>query len=66
MDESEGHKEEMLKMIMEKNEKIKEMEAKLYKLVKVKEHSVQMVVIRLEGVPLIGISTTTTTIVYIP
>jgi hypothetical protein len=61
MDESEGHKEEMLKLIMEKNAKIKEMESYLDKLVKGKEKSVKMVVIPLEAVPLIGFSTTATT-----
>jgi hypothetical protein len=36
MDESEGHKEEMINMIMEKNAQIKEMEVELDKLVKEK------------------------------
>jgi hypothetical protein len=37
MDESEGHKEEMINMIMEQNAQIKEMEVELDKLVKEKE-----------------------------
>ena len=37
MVESEGHKEEMLKLIMEHNAKIKDMEVELDKLVKDKE-----------------------------
>jgi hypothetical protein len=60
MAESEGHKEEMLKLIMEQNAQIKEMEAELDKLVKEKEQSVPMIVIPLEVVPLTGVSTTST------
>jgi hypothetical protein len=59
--ETEGQKEEMLRLIMEKNAQIKEMEAELEKLVKEKEQSVPMAVIPLNGVSLIGVSTTTTT-----
>jgi hypothetical protein len=40
MAETEGHKEEMLKLIMEKNDHIKEMEAEIDNLVKEKEQSV--------------------------
>ena len=36
MAETEGHKEEMLKLIMEQNAQIKEMEADLEKLIKEK------------------------------
>jgi len=61
MVESEGHEEEILKLIMEQNAQIKEMEAELEKLVKEKEQSVQMVVIPLDVVPLIGVSTVATT-----
>jgi predicted DNA-binding ArsR family transcriptional regulator len=61
MAENEGHKEEMLKLIMEQNEQIKEMEVELEKLVKEKEQSLHMVVISLDAVPLIGISTTVAT-----
>jgi hypothetical protein len=48
MAETEGHKEEMLKLIMEQNAQIKEMEAELEKLVKEKEQSVPMTVIPLQ------------------
>jgi hypothetical protein len=61
MAETEGHKEEMLKLIMEQNAQIKEMEAELEKLVKEKEKNVPMEVIPLNAVPITGISTTTTT-----
>jgi hypothetical protein len=66
MAESEGHKEEMLKLIMEQNAQIKEMEVELDKLVKEKEQSVQIVVIPMDAIPLIGVITTTTTTVEIP
>jgi ParB-like chromosome segregation protein Spo0J len=58
---SEGHKEEMLKLIMEQNAQIKEMEVELDKLVKEKELNVPMIVIPLNAVPLTRISTATTT-----
>jgi hypothetical protein len=61
MAETEGHKEEMLKLIMEQNAQIKDMEAELETLVKEKEQNVPMVVIPLNAVPITGISTTTTT-----
>jgi hypothetical protein len=61
MDESEGHKEDMLKLIMEQNEEIREIEDELDKLVKEKEQSVQMVFIPLEAFPLTGVSTTVAT-----
>ena len=63
MVESEGHKEEMLKLIMEQNALVKEMEAELDKLVKEKEQNVPMEVIPLNAVPLTGISTTIATAV---
>jgi hypothetical protein len=56
----------MLKLIMEQNTQIKEMEAELDKLVKEKEQSVPMTVIPLEVVPLTGFSTTTTTTTKLP
>ena len=52
IDETEGQKEEMLKLIMEQNTQIKEMEAKLERLVKEKEQKVPMEVIPLSAVPL--------------
>jgi hypothetical protein len=56
--ETEGHKEEMLKLIMEQNAQIREMEAEMDKLIKEKEQNVQMAMIPLEAVPLTGIRTT--------
>jgi peptidoglycan hydrolase CwlO-like protein len=40
MDEIEGEKEEMLKLILEQNAKIKKMEAELERLVNEKEHAI--------------------------
>jgi hypothetical protein len=61
MAETEGHKEEMLKLIMEQNAHIKEMEAELDKLVKEKEKNVPMEIIPLDAVPITGTSIATTT-----
>jgi hypothetical protein len=55
--ETEGEKEEMLKLIMEQNAQIKEMEAELERLVKEKECATPMEVIPLSAIPLIGVST---------
>jgi hypothetical protein len=60
MAETEGQKEEMLKLIMEQNTQIKEMEAELERLVKEKEHTMPMEVIPLSAVPLTGVGTMTT------
>ena len=57
MAKNEGHKEEMLKLIMEQNSQIKEMGDELEKLVKVKEQSVPMTVIPLQAVHIIVVST---------
>jgi hypothetical protein len=56
--ETEGEKDEMLKLIMEQNAQLKEMEAELERLVKEKEQSKPMEVIPLSTVPLTGVSTT--------
>jgi hypothetical protein len=56
--ETESHKEEMLKLIMEQNAQIREMEAEMDKLIKEKEKNVQLAMIPLEAVPLKGIGTT--------
>jgi hypothetical protein len=67
--ETEGEKEEMLKLIMEQNAQIKDMEAELERLVKEKEQTTPMEVIPLSAVPLTGVSTTTvstTTTVELP
>ena len=53
IDETEGEKDKMLKLIMEQNAQLKKIEAKLEKLVKEKEHSKPMEVIPLSAVPLI-------------
>jgi hypothetical protein len=52
MAETKGQKKEMLKLIMEKNAQIKEMEAELDKLVKEKEKNMPMVVIPMNVVPI--------------
>jgi hypothetical protein len=56
--ETEGGKDEILKLITKQNAQLKEMEAELEKLVKEKEQSKPMEVIPLSAVPLIGVSTT--------
>jgi hypothetical protein len=57
--ETEGEKEELLKLIMEQNAQIKEMEAELERLVKEKEKATPMEVIPLSEFPLTGVSTST-------
>jgi hypothetical protein len=67
--EAEDDKEELLKLIMQQNAQIKEMEAELERLLKEKEQSTPMEVIPLSVVPLAGVSTTmvsTTTAAEIP
>jgi hypothetical protein len=56
--EIEGEKDEMLKLIMEQNAQLKEMEVELENLMKEKEQSNPMEVIPLSAVPLTGVSTT--------
>jgi hypothetical protein len=56
--ETEGEKDEMLKLIMEQNAQLKEMESEIEKLVKEKEQLNPMEVIPLSAVPLSGVSTT--------
>jgi len=58
---TEGEKDEMLKLIMEQNAQLKEMEAEMEKLVKEKEQLKPMEVIPLSAVPLLGVSTTSVT-----
>jgi hypothetical protein len=58
--ETEGEKDEMLRLIMEQNAQLKEMEAELERLLKEKEQSKPMEVIPLSTVPLIGVSTAST------
>jgi DNA-binding transcriptional MerR regulator len=56
--ETKGEKYEMLKLIMEQNAQLKDMEAELEKLVREKEQSKPMEFIPLSIVPLTGVSTT--------
>jgi hypothetical protein len=58
MVETKGEKYEILKLIMEQNAQLKEMEAEMEKLVKEKEQSKPMEVIPLRAVLLSGVSTT--------
>jgi hypothetical protein len=55
--ETKGEKDEMLKLIMVQNAQLKEMEAKMEKLVKEKDQLKPMEVIPLSAVPLSGVST---------
>jgi hypothetical protein len=56
--ETEGEKDEMLKLLMEQNAQLKEMEAEMEKLIKEKEQLKPMEVIPLRAVPISGVSTT--------
>jgi hypothetical protein len=51
VDETEGQKEEMLNLIIEQNAQIREMEAKIDKLIKEKEQNVLISMVPLEAVP---------------
>jgi hypothetical protein len=67
--ETKAEKEEILKLIMDQNAQIKEIEAELERLVKEKEHETPMEVIPLSAVPLAEVSTTkasTTTTTELP
>jgi hypothetical protein len=57
--EAENEKEELLKLIMQQNAQLREMEAELEKLLKEKEQSTPMEVIPLSAVPITKFSTTT-------
>ena len=59
--EKEGEKDEMLKLLMEKNAQLKEMEAKMERLLKEKEHMKPMEVIPLSVIPISGASTVAVT-----
>ena len=54
MAETEGHKEEILKLIMEQNAQIRELEEEMDKSIKEKEQSVQMAITPLKTVSLTG------------
>jgi hypothetical protein len=63
--EKEGEKDEMLKLLMEKNAQLKEMEAEMEKLLKEKEQLKSMEAIPMDAIPISGTSTmTVTTIPY--
>jgi hypothetical protein len=59
--EKEGEKNEILKLLMEKNAQLKEMEAEMEKLLKEKEQLKPMEVIPLSSIPISGVSTTSVT-----
>jgi hypothetical protein len=59
--EKEGEKDEMLKLLMEQNAQLKEMEAEMEKLLKEKEQLKSMEAITLTAIPISGTSTTTVT-----
>ena len=56
--EIENQKEEMLKLIMEKNAQIREMEEDMDTLIKEQEKNAQLAMVPLDAVPLTGIRTT--------
>jgi hypothetical protein len=59
--EKEGEKDEMLKLLMEQNAQLKEMEAEMERLLKEKEQMKPMEVIPLSAIPISGASTTSVT-----
>jgi hypothetical protein len=59
--EKEGEKDKMLKLLMEQNAQLKEMEAEMVKLLKEKEQMKSMEAIPLSDIPIAGLSTTTVT-----
>jgi hypothetical protein len=65
MVETEDHMEEMLKLIMEHNVQLKEMEVELEKIVKETEKNVPIAFIPLNAVPLTRVITTTTSTITV-
>jgi glucosamine 6-phosphate synthetase-like amidotransferase/phosphosugar isomerase protein len=59
--EKEGEKEEMLKLLMEQNAQLKEMEAEMERLLKEKEQLKSMEAIPLTAIPISGTSTAAAT-----
>jgi hypothetical protein len=59
--EKEGEKDEMLKLLMEQNTQLKEMEAEMERLLKEKEQMKPMEGIPLSAIPIVGLSTATVT-----
>jgi predicted RNase H-like nuclease (RuvC/YqgF family) len=61
--EKEGENDEMLKLLMEQNAQLKEMEAEMERLLKEKEQAKPMEGIPLSAIPIAGLSTTTVTFI---
>jgi hypothetical protein len=61
--EKEGEKDEMLKLLMEQNAQLKEMEAEMERLLKEKEQAKTMEGIPLSAIPIAGLSTATMIVV---
>jgi hypothetical protein len=61
--EKEGEKDEMLKLLLEQNAQLKEMEAEMERLLKEKEQAKPMEGIPLSAIPIAGLSTTTVTVI---
>jgi hypothetical protein len=61
--EKEGEKDEMLKLLLEQNDQLKEMEAEMERLLKEKEQAKPMEGIPLSAIPIAGLSTTTVTVI---
>jgi hypothetical protein len=59
--EKEGEKDEMLKLLMEQNAQLKEMEAEMERLLREKEQTKTMEGIPLSAIPIAGLSTATVT-----
>jgi hypothetical protein len=59
--EKEGEKDEMLKLLMEQNTQLKEMEAEMEKLLKEKEQLKSLEAIPLSAIPIAGLSTAAVT-----
>jgi hypothetical protein len=62
--EKEGEKDEMLKLLMEQNAQLKEMEAEMERLLKEKEKAKPMEGIPLSAIPIAGLSTTIETVPF--
>jgi hypothetical protein len=61
--EKEGEKDELLKLLLEQNAQLKEMEAEMERLLKEKEQEKPMEGIPLSIIPIAGLSTTTVTVI---
>jgi hypothetical protein len=61
--EKEGEKDELLKLLLEQNAQLKEMESEMERLLKEKEQAKTMESIPLSAIPIAGLSTTTVTVI---